>query len=62
MKYQCPKCGENQRSHLTCLVDRLRCESCDTTFIIDEGCIDLCTPITVEMAVADFRSKASHSI
>ncbi len=37
MKYQCPKCGEDQRSHLTCLVDKLRCDSCGTTFIIEEG-------------------------
>ncbi|MEI6313247.1 MAG: hypothetical protein WCO89_00145 [Syntrophus sp. (in: bacteria)] len=56
--YQCPKCGEDQRSHLTCLVDSLRCTSCETTFIIDEGRIDL---DSLRDEMADMASTAPKS-
>jgi ribosomal protein L37AE/L43A len=37
MKIECPKCGETSRSRLTCIDGSLRCETCDTKFVIGEG-------------------------
>ena len=55
LNYECPKCGEKRRSRLTCLVDGLRCESCDTTFVIGSNIDNYTNEITIPVERARLR-------
>jgi ribosomal protein L37AE/L43A len=55
LNYECPKCGEKRRSRLKCLVDSLRCESCDTTFVIGSNIDNYTNEITIPVERARLR-------